>query len=74
MKLIYIGYHFYHESRTYMSPIYTETGERSDWGFVQIALKNGENVEIRQATKLERDFYEVELLLIKERFDKEKVE
>jgi len=65
MKLIYIGDHFYMESGTIMSSIYTETGERSDWGKVQMALKDGEEVEIRQATILERRFYESQLSRIK---------
>lgn len=65
MKLIYIGDHFYMESGTMMSPIYTEDGHRSDWGFVQIALKRGDSIEIRQATPQERDFYEARLAEMK---------
>jgi len=71
MKLIYIGDHFYRESRTTMSPIYTEDGKRSDWGFVRIALSKGENVEIRQATVLERKFYETKLSRLKNRYQSE---
>jgi hypothetical protein len=65
MKLIYIGDHFYMESGTMMSPIYHETGERSDWGKVNCALRAGETVEIRQATQQERDFYEAQLSRMK---------
>ena len=61
MKLVYIGDHFYHESGTNMSSIYTEHGERSDWGFVQSALRRGETIEIRQATQQEKDHYEAVL-------------
>ena len=53
MELIFIGNKFYNESKTIMSPIYTVEGERSDWGFVQIALQNGESVHIRPATQRE---------------------
>ena len=65
MKLIYIGDHFYMESGTMMSPIYTEDGYRSDWGHVQTALKRGDSIEIRQATPQERDFYEARLAEMK---------
>ena len=57
MELIYIGPDFYRESETIMSPIYTVDGARSDWGFVQIALQNGESVHIRQATEKEMVYY-----------------
>ena len=59
MKLIYIGDHFYIESGTMISSIYTEDGFRSDWGHVQSALRHGEKVEIRPATTKEREQYEV---------------
>ena len=65
MRFIYIGDHFYRESGTVMSSIYYETGERSDWGFVQRALRDGEDVEIRQATQQEKDFYEAKLSRMK---------
>jgi hypothetical protein len=61
MKLVYIGNHFYRDSNTKMSCIYTENGERSDWGKVQIALDKGHTVEIRPATKDELDFYNKKL-------------
>jgi len=65
MNLIYIGDHFYRESKTMMSPIYGEDGSRSDWGKVQIALAQGDKVTIRQATRQERDFYEAQLSRMK---------
>jgi len=67
VELIYIGDKFYHESGTTMSPIYDIHGGRSDWGFVQIALQNGESVHIRPATNAERIPYENKLKSIKER-------
>ena len=67
MKLIYIGNHFYLESGTIMSPIYTEDGMRFDWGKVQVALRQGDSIEIRQATSQERDIYEEKLSEIKNR-------
>jgi hypothetical protein len=68
MNLIWIGDHFYRESSTVMSSIYEVDGTRSDWGKIQLALINGEEVHIRQATKKERDRYEAQLLnLIRDR-------
>lgn len=61
LNLIYIGDHFYFESGTAMSPIYTEDGYRSGWGQVGSALKQGREVHIRQATQAERDHYEAHL-------------
>ncbi len=49
-RLIYIGDHFYHRSGSMMSSIYTEDGERYDWGFVQRDLGMGKSVTIRPAT------------------------
>ena len=68
MNLIYIGDHFYGESGTMMSPIYTEDGRRSDWGLVQSALRDGKTVNIRPATQQERNFYEAQLSLMKREF------
>ena len=65
MQLIYIGKHFYSESGTAMSSIYTEDGKRMDWGFVQRALADGETVNIRPATPAELDAYEAKLSRMK---------
>lgn len=65
VKLVYIGDHFYGESGTMMSPIYTEDGKRYDWGFVQVALRNGDEISIRQATQAEKDHYEAKLSRMK---------
>ena len=61
MNLVYIGDHFYSESSTSMSTIYTENGERYHWGWVQRALKKGENINIRQANDVEMKFYNEKL-------------
>lgn len=60
-ELIYIGDNFYFESGTSMSSIYTVDGRRFDWGFVRVALENGESVHIRPATTEERNNYEARL-------------
>lgn len=65
MDLIYIGDQFYLESGTVMSSIYDMQGNRSDWGFVQTALKKGESVHIRPATEEEKEPYHKYLLLLK---------
>lgn len=58
MELIFIGDEFYRKSGTMMSSLYTTEGRRSDWGFVNIALKRGEAVNIRPATEDEIKHYE----------------
>lgn len=65
MELIFIGDKFYNESGSIMSSIYTVDGERSDWGFVQIALSAGKSVHIRPATKDELLPYNLKLAEIK---------
>lgn len=53
VKVYYIGGEFYGNSGTMMSSIYLEGGIRTDWGKVQLALKEGKEVQIRQATDSE---------------------
>jgi hypothetical protein len=65
MNFIYIGDHFYTESGTMMSSIYDEQGNRQDWGKVQMALKNDESVNIRPATREERERFKQKLEKIK---------
>lgn len=60
-RLIYIGDHFYHESGSIMSPVYTEDGRRYDWGFVQRDLAEGKSISIRPATPEEKTYYEQKL-------------
>ena len=52
-KAFYIGDDFYIKSGNIMSSIYTEDGQRTDWGKVQMALANGQEVRIRQASDSE---------------------
>lgn len=52
-RAFYIGDNFYYKSGTMMSSIYLENGMRTDWGKVQIALKEGMEIQIRQATDSE---------------------
>jgi len=61
LKLLYIGNEFYYKSRTIMSSVYTLNGKRSDWGKIQIALEEGEEVHIRPATPNELRHYEKKL-------------
>jgi len=61
-KLIFIGDDFYNASRTMMSPIYAETGERYDWGFVNRDLQAGKKVHIRPATADELRKYQGKLI------------
>lgn len=66
MELIYIGDKFYSGSGTAMSSIYDMNGRRQDWGFVQVALKNGESVHIRPATPAELAVYNAKLKVLQE--------
>jgi hypothetical protein len=59
--LIYIGDHFYYESGSVMSSVYLEDGTRFDWGKLKVALSNGEEIHIRQATNEECGYYERKL-------------
>ncbi len=51
INLFYIGDEFYGKSGTIMSPLYTTDYKRYDWGFVNVALSNGNEVIIKPATK-----------------------
>lgn len=68
VKLVYIGDHFYNDSGSMMSMLYTEDGARYDYGFMACDLRDGKKITIRQATVGEQDKYEAELKrLIKRR-------
>lgn len=61
-NLIYVGEKYYEQSKSMMSSLYEEgTLERWDWGFVNVALRKGEPVNIRPATELEIKMMDVEL-------------
>ena len=72
IKLVYVG-DFYFRSKTFMSCIYTEEGERYDWGFVQRDLAKGETVTIRQATPEETMSYVDRLVELREAWAREKM-
>lgn len=71
MKLVYVGDYFYEGSSSIMSSLYTEDGSRSDWGKVNVALRNGEEIHIRQATEKELEMANKQLEYIKKRLEKE---
>lgn len=71
MDCIFIGDKFYDESGTMMSSIYQidtdgEGYHRTDWGQINICLKNGGSVNIRPATPNETEIFEIQLLKIKQ--------
>ena len=56
INLIFIGDEFYLESGSMMSSLYQESNWlRYDWGYVSVALRNGNVVNIRPATDAELD-------------------
>lgn len=65
LELIFIGDHFYLESGTRMSCIYQLDGRRFDWGKVNVALQNGDTVNIRPATEGEIEPFTLRLAEIK---------
>lgn len=65
VRIVYIGEKFYLESGSEMSAFYTERGERTDLGLMNIILRNGGEVSIRQATASELAKYEEKLRKIK---------
>lgn len=68
MEFIYIGESFYFASGTLMSSLYDAEGDRQDWGSVQMALENGHNIHIRQATEVEKDYYRLQLKKLQGKF------
>jgi hypothetical protein len=51
MKIVYyFGDKYYDQSGTTMGVLYTDKGERYDWGFLQRDVDNGEDVVVRKAT------------------------
>jgi hypothetical protein len=71
IQLFFIGDKFYSESRTVMSSIYVkDTFERYDWGFVNIALKEGYKVTITPATNDELLWAYKKLGEVKSKYDR----
>lgn len=61
MEVIYIGDKYYRESSTVMSPYYKVNEgrfERTDLGFITLALKKGETVTLRPATEEELELFD----------------
>lgn len=59
MKVVYIGRDFYIKSGTYMSSVYELVdGQlfRIDWGFIEVALRDGREVHIMQANQEQMDW------------------
>lgn len=51
MKIVYyFGNKYYKQSDSMMGVLYTEKGERYDWGFLQRDVDNGEDVVVKKAT------------------------
>lgn len=51
MKIVYyFGDKYYAQSGTMMGVLYTEKGERYDWGFLQRDVERGEEVVVKKAT------------------------
>lgn len=62
VNLFHTDKDFYWKSGTMMSPIYeVDTFKRYDMGLIQIALTEGKNVNIRQATAGEMKWAEKKL-------------
>lgn len=72
INLVFIGDHFYSESGSAMSPLYTEEGRRYDFSLIQRDLAAGKEVRIRQATQAEKDKYEARLSRMKRDIEKDK--
>jgi len=56
MELFYVGQDIYEKSHSMLGVLYGYAGSgifRSDWGKVQMALMNGQEVHIRPANKVE---------------------
>lgn len=66
IHLIYTSDSLYESSGSILSSLYTVDGHRYDYGFLQIALKCGKNVNIRQATPVELKFFIDKLEILKQ--------
>jgi len=49
--IVYYGDQLYWDSGTIMSPLYSEAGDRYDWGFISRDLQDGHIVLIRPASR-----------------------
>lgn len=67
MNLVFIGDKFYRQSGTIMSPVYQVVNGvlyRSDWGKINIALSEGQEVHIRPANEQELNWANNKLIEI----------
>lgn len=64
IQVIYLGDHFYQQSKSLMSSLYTDDGRRFDLGGIKCALSNGQSVNIRPATQAELEIYEAKFLVL----------
>jgi hypothetical protein len=70
MDCIFIGDDFYYKSKSMMSSIYkieSKGYSRTDWGKVNVCLRNGESVHIRPATEQEMELFLKNLNDVEER-------
>ena len=62
MKIVYyLGDKYYDKSGSMLGVLYTEEGQRYDWGKLQIAVERGEDVLVRKATPEMIAWAEIEL-------------
>jgi len=62
MKTVYyFGDEYYWKSGTMMGALYTDRGERYDWGFLQRDVRNGEEVLVKPATPEMRALADIKL-------------
>ena len=61
MTYYYFGDKYYNKSGTRMGILYSETGQRYDWGFIQRDLSQGKEVTIKPATREMLDWADKQL-------------
>lgn len=67
MKIVYyLGDKYYDNSGTMIGVLYTEQGQRYDWGKLQIDVERGEDVIVRKATPTLIEWAESQLIKHKE--------
>lgn len=72
-EIVFIGNEFYYESGTMMSCVYEKTNDkykRTDWGFIQIALEEGYDINMRPATEEEMKMFKEKLCKFKKKTNK----
>jgi hypothetical protein len=70
MNVIYYGPNYYMRTGSAMNGLETEDKRKTDWGKVEVACEQGDNVFIRQATPVERAEYEVKVQACIDRWKK----